>query len=181
MKTVILLRHAKSDWSDSVSRDFDRPLNERGKRAAHLMGSWAKGQKLHVDAIVASPAVRVTETLDYFIDGYGEGMDTRWDRRIYLASSATLLDVLRDLPDDLGSVMMVGHNPGLEDLILDTVPEDAADKTREAVEVKYPTAAIATLVFDGDHWADIARPARIVQFTRPRDLDPALGPDARQH
>jgi phosphohistidine phosphatase len=181
MKTVTLLRHAKSDWSDSVSRDFDRPLNARGKRAARRMGEWARAQDLHFDAIVASPAVRVTETLDYFMEAYGQSVDTRWDRRIYLASSATLLDVLRDLPDDLGTVMMVGHNPGLEDLVLDTVPDAASDTLRAAVETKYPTAAITTLRFDAEHWADLACPATLTAFTRPRDLDPALGPDAHQH
>jgi phosphohistidine phosphatase len=181
MKTVTLFRHAKSDWNDSVSRDFDRPLNERGKRAASLMGEWARKQGLCFDAIVASPAVRVTETLDCFLEAYRHTIDTRWDRRIYLASSATLLDVLRDLPDDLNSILMVGHNPGLEDLVLDTVPDDAADRLREAVEVKYPTAAIATLQFAADRWTSLARPAQLTAFTRPRDLDAALGPDARQH
>ncbi|HEX7856654.1 MAG TPA: histidine phosphatase family protein [Sphingobium sp.] len=181
MKTVTLLRHAKSDWNDSVSRDFDRPLNERGKRAARLMGEWARTQKLRFDAIVASPAVRVTETLDHFLEAYGHSVDTRWDRRIYLASSATLLDVLRDLPDDLGAVLMVGHNPGLEDLVLDTVPDSASDSLREAVEAKYPTATIAALRFEAEHWTDIARPATLTAFTRPRDLDPALGPDIHQH
>ncbi|MET0360191.1 MAG: histidine phosphatase family protein, partial [Sphingobium sp.] len=71
-------------------------------------------------------------------------------------------------------------NPGLEDLILDMVPEDGS-AIRDAVEAKYPTAAIATLTFDADHWADIARPAVLTGFVRPRDLDAALGPEARRH
>lgn len=181
MKTVTLLRHAKSDWNDSVSRDFDRPLNGRGKRAARLMGVWAREQELHFDTIVASPAVRVTETLEYFIEGYGKSVDTRWDRRIYLASSATLMDVLRDMPDTLGAVLLVGHNPGLEDLVLDIVPDAETNALRDAVEIKYPTAAIATLNFKAEHWSDLARPATLTTFVRPRDLDAALGPDARQH
>lgn len=180
MKTVTLLRHAKSDWSETVTRDFDRPLNERGKRAALLMGKWAKAKGLTFDSIVASPAVRVTETIDLFLEGYGGAIDTRWDRRIYLASSMTLIDVLQDLPDTLGTVMMVGHNPGLEDLVLDIVPDDSTDLLRNAVEVKYPTASIATLQFDADGWSDVGKPAKIVAFVRPRDLDPALGPDAHQ-
>lgn len=181
MKTVTLLRHAKSDWNDSVSRDFDRPLNGRGRRAARLMGNWARDQALQFDTIVASPAVRVTETLDFFLEAYGHAVDTRWDRRIYLASSATLLDVLRDLPDGFTTVLMVGHNPGLEDLVLDIVPDGSAGDLRDAVETKYPTAAIATLNFPVDRWADIARPAALTRFVMPRDLDAALGPDARQH
>lgn len=179
MKTVTLFRHAKSDWSDTVQRDFDRPLNERGKRAAKLMGEWAKAKGLRFDAIVASPAVRVTETIDHFLEGYAAPLDTRWDRRIYLASSATLLDVLRDLPANIRSVLMVGHNPGLEDLVLDTVPDTAGSALRQAVETKYPTASIATLQFDADEWSQIGKPAHITAFIRPRDLDPALGPDSR--
>lgn len=181
MKSVILLRHAKSDWNDSVSRDFDRPLNERGKRAARLMGDWARREGVTFDAIVASPAVRVVETLDNFLDGYGKPVDAHWDRRVYLASSTTLVDVLRDLPDTLGAVMLAGHNPGLEDLVLDLVPDDATDALRMAVEEKYPTAAIATLQFAADSWSNLAGPAALTAFTRPRDLDPALGPDAHQH
>lgn len=181
MKTVTLLRHAKSDWNDSVSRDFDRPLNERGKKAASLMGAWAGKQKLAFDAVVASPAVRVTETLDHFLGAYGREADVRWDRRIYLASSATLFDVLRDLPEGVETVLMVGHNPGLEDLILDTVPDSATDTLRVAVEEKYPTASIATLRFAAEKWADLAKPATLTAFIRPRDLDPALGPDLHHH
>lgn len=180
MKTVTLLRHAKSDWSDSVSRDFDRPLNGRGRRAARLMGDWARQNGLSFDTILASPAARVTETIDLFIEGYKTALDTRWDRRIYLASSVTLLDLLRELPDGLGSVLMVGHNPGLQDLILDTVPEDGSDKLRQAVDAKYPTASLAILCFDTDKWHNVGKPARLTAFIRPRDLDPALGPGAHQ-
>lgn len=180
MKTVTLLRHAKSDWTDSVPRDFDRPLNERGKRAARLMGQWARSNRLSFGTIVASPAVRVVETLDNFLEGYQQNVDIHWDRRIYLASSVTLLDVLRDLPEDFKSVLMVGHNPGLEDLVLDTVPEDGLDRLREAVELKYPTASIAVLEFDADTWSGLAKPAQLTTFIRPRDLDPALGPDAHR-
>lgn len=177
MKTVILLRHAKSDWSDTVQRDFDRPLNRRGKRAAHVMGEWARDNAIAFDAIVASPAVRVIETLDTFLEGYGRPVDIRWDRRIYLASSVTLLDVLRDLPDTTDTVLMAGHNPGLEDLVLDLVPDDAGDALRAEVEVKYPTATIARLCFEADRWSDIGKGARLDVFRRPRDVDPALGPE----
>jgi phosphohistidine phosphatase len=181
MKTVILLRHAKSDWTDSVPRDFDRPLNERGRRAARLVGKWARDKGLTFDTVVASPAVRVTETLDHFFEGLGRAPDIRWDRRIYLASSVTLLDVLREVPDDYASALMVGHNPGLEDLIFDLVPDDGSSALRAEVEAKYPTASIAVLEFDADRWSELAKPGRLTMFVRPRDLDPALGPDAELH
>lgn len=180
MKRLTLLRHAKSDWDDPVARDFDRPLNRRGEKAAQLMGEFAKKQDMRFDMLVASPAVRVTETLDTFFEGYGETIDAHWDRRIYLASTPTLFDVIRDLPDEANSVLMSGHNPGLEELILELVPDDGASPLREDVEVKFPTASIAVMDLAIDHWADAkAKVATLVSFTRPRDLDPSLGPETR--
>ncbi|WP_242125388.1 histidine phosphatase family protein [Sphingobium sp. Sx8-8] len=180
MKRLILLRHAKSDWDDPVARDFDRPLNRRGEKAAVLMGQFARSKGMRFDFVVASPAVRVVETLDSFFTGYGETIDPHWDRRIYLASTATLFDVIRDLPDSAGSVLMSGHNPGLEELILELVPEDGGGPLREDVEVKFPTASIAVLDLPVDHWSEVrSGSAQLASFTRPRDLDPALGPGSR--
>lgn len=179
MKRLTLLRHAKSSWDDPVSRDFDRPLNRRGERAALVVGRYAREQGMHFDHLIASPAVRVVETLDTFFEGYGETIETNWDRRIYLASSATLMDVIRDLPDQCAAALMVGHNPGMEDLVLGLVPDDGTSPLRDDVEVKLPTASLAVLEIDVEHWDDVgASKARLVHFTRPRDLDPALGPDA---
>lgn len=178
MKRLTLLRHAKSSWDDPVSRDFDRPLNRRGERAAVTIGRFAREQGMHFDHLIASPAVRVVETLDKFREGYGEMVDANWDRRIYLASSATLMDVLRDLPDSVSDILMMGHNPGLEDLILALVPDDGRSALRDDVETKFPTASLAVLEIDVGRWDDVgANKARLVSFTRPRDLDPALGPD----
>jgi len=180
MKRLTLLRHAKSDWDDPVARDFDRPLNRRGEKAARLMGQFAAKENMQFDRLVASPAARVVQTLDAFFSDYGRTLDPHWDRRIYLASSATLLDVVRDLPDDTDMVLMAGHNPGVEELILDLVPDDGASPLREDVEVKFPTASLAVMDLAIDRWAE-ARPdvATLQSFTRPRDLDPALGPGSR--
>jgi phosphohistidine phosphatase len=180
MKRLTLLRHAKSDWDDPVARDFDRPLNRRGERAALLMGQFARTRKMRFDMLVASPAVRVVQTLETFFSGFGEALDARWDRRIYLASSATLFEVLRDIPDAVDCALMAGHNPGLEELVLDLVPDDEASPLREDVEVKFPTASLAVMDLAIDSWADVADGvASLVGFTRPRDLDPALGPETR--
>lgn len=180
MKRLTLLRHAKSDWDDPVARDFDRPLNRRGEKAALLMGQFAAKRKMQFDLLVASPAVRVMQTLETFFEGYGETLDARWDRRIYLASSPTLFDVVRDLPDGADSVLMAGHNPGLEELILDLVPDDGISPLREDVEVKFPTASIAVMDLAIDSWSKAAdNVATLASFTRPRDLDPALGPGTR--
>ncbi len=177
MKTLTLLRHAKSGWDDPVARDFDRPLNGKGKRAAAMVGWHMRSLDLAFDHVVASPAVRVIETLDEIVAGYGRTLAPIWDRRMYLASSPMLLDLVHGLPAEAGKVLLVGHNPGLEDLVLMLVP-DAADTLRDAVEEKYPTASLAELQFEGD-WTDLAAGcARFTRFVRPRDLDPTLGPDA---
>ena len=182
MKTLTLFRHAKSGWDAPVDRDFDRPINARGVAGARLIGQQMRAQGWAFDYVISSSAVRCTETLDALWDGYGEILHPNWDRRIYLASGATLLDVVQDLPDGVSSVLMCGHNPGLEDLILMLVPDRAGDPLRDAVEQKLPTAALAELQVDVDHWADIGTgKARFTRLIRPRDLDPSLGPAMDRH
>jgi len=177
MKTLTLLRHAKSGWDDPVARDFDRPLNAKGKRAAAMVGRHMRSLGLAFDHAIASPAVRVSETLEQIESGYGRTIAPDLDRRVYLASAATLLDVVHGFPAEAERALLVGHNPGLEDLVLMLVA-DGADPLRDAVEDKYPTASIAELQFEGD-WGDVAAgTARLTRFIRPRDLDPTLGPDA---
>lgn len=178
MKTLTLLRHAKSGWDDPVARDYDRPLNAKGKRAAQMVGRHMRTLDLDFDTVIASPAVRVVETLDEIVAGYGRTLAPLWERRLYLASAATLLDVVHELPAAVDRVMLVGHNPGLEDLVLMLVP-DAAHPLRDAVEEKYPTATLAEMQFDIADWSDAkSGGARFTRFVRPRDLDPTLGPDA---
>ncbi|MGE3747800.1 MAG: histidine phosphatase family protein [Sphingomonadaceae bacterium] len=179
MKRLTLLRHAKSGWDDPVSRDFDRPLNGRGKKASETIGRWLKSQEISFDYIAASPAVRVVETIDHVAIGYGETMAPVWDKRAYLASASSLLDIIHEAPDDSDTMLLVGHNPGLEDLILLLVPDQTGDDARDAVEEKYPTASLAEIDFDVPHWADVkAGGGKLAYFKRPRDLDPALGPEA---
>ncbi|MEZ0242688.1 MAG: histidine phosphatase family protein [Sphingomonas sp.] len=174
MKTLILLRHAKSGWDDPVARDFDRPLNPKGQRAAVAMGRHMKSLGLEFDAVVASPAVRVVETLEQVATGYGGDLAPAWDKRVYLASAATLLDLVHDLPDGADTVLMAGHNPGLEELVLGLVPGGAL---RSDVEEKFPTAALAELRFEAERWRDVEPgEGELVRFIRPRDLDPNLGP-----
>lgn len=177
MKTLLVLRHAKSGWDDPVARDFDRPLNPKGQRAAVAMGRYLREQGLRFDHAIASPAVRVEETLAQVSNGYGETIVPAWDKRLYLASLGTLLDAIEALPDAADVVLLSGHNPGLEELVLDRVA--APGPLRDEVEQKYPTATLAELRFDVDHWVEASRAdAELVRFVRPRDLDASLGPDA---
>ncbi len=178
MKTLTLFRHAKSGWDDPVARDFDRALNPRGIRGAKLMGRHMRDAGLAWDHVVSSPAVRCVETLDALWEGYGKTHHPVWDRRIYLASCVTLLEVVHEIPDSAGHAMMCGHNPGLEDLVLMLVPDCADDGLRDAIEEKFPTASAAEIAFDVERWADVrASGATLTNLVRPRDLDPALGPE----
>lgn len=177
MKTLILLRHAKSGWDDPVARDFDRPLNGKGERAAFAMGRHARSLGLSFDRVIASPAVRVVETLHHFSEGYGRAIEPEWEKRAYLASSGTLLDLVRDQDDSLDRLLLVGHNPGLEELILDLVPAQGGGELRERVEAKFPTASLAVLSI-GRSWQDADTGlAELIRFVRPRDIDQSLGPD----
>lgn len=178
MKTLTVLRHAKSSWDDAVARDFDRPLNARGQKAAVTIGRHMRSQGLSFDHVVASPAVRITETVEQVETGYGSALAPAWDRRIYLASAATLMDVVHELPAGADSALLIGHNPGLEDLILMLVPDRTGDALRDAVEEKFPTAALAVITFDTDDWCAIrSNSGTLVRFVRPRDLDVGLGPE----
>lgn len=180
MKTLILLRHAKSGWKDPVMRDFDRPLNEKGVKAAMAVGRKAQREGISADRLVASPAARVVQTLESFLPVFQQTLEPVWDRRIYLASPATLLDVARETPPSVGTLMLAGHNPGLEDLILDLVADDGSSPLRDIVEAKFPTAALARLRWDGDDWNQLGpnSDVKLDLLVCPRDLDPALGPDS---
>ncbi|WP_404481357.1 SixA phosphatase family protein [Novosphingobium sp. BL-52-GroH] len=179
MKTLGIFRHAKSDWTDARLRDFDRPLNKRGRVGAGVMGKHIRDHGVGWKRVLASPAVRVTQTIEIAGEAAGETPPITWDRRIYLANSATLMDVLRE-QDEHGAprtIMLVGHNPGLEDLIFDLVPDDGSNPLRDIVEDKFPTAAYAVIEFDIENWADLGEGCgRLVHLVRPRDLDPSLGP-----
>lgn len=179
MKTLTLLRHAKSGWDDPVERDFDRPLNPKGVRAAVTMGRRAAELGLTADRMVASPAARVKATLESFSQGLGRALEPVWDRRVYLASAATLLDIIHETDASVDHLMIVGHNPGLEDLVLMLVPDDGSSPLRTEVEAKFPTATIARMRWSGNDWKALGPDGNVILdlFIRPRDVDPMLGPD----
>lgn len=177
MKILTLLRHAKSGWDDPVSRDFDRPLNPRGRRAARTVGAEMKAQGLAFDLVLASPARRVVETLEEVAAGFG-AIPADYDERLYLASAVTLLDIVRRAPDRTERLLLVGHNPGMEELAL-RLARKGDDRLRGEVAIKYPTGTVAEIELPIEHWTDLQDGiGRIVRFIRPRDLDPELGPDS---
>jgi phosphohistidine phosphatase len=171
MKTLTLLRHAKSSWNDPAEDDFDRPLNPRGVAAARRMGSEMRALGLSFDAVLASPARRVVETLDLVAEGYGS-LPRAYDRRIYLASSATLLAIARETDDAVDRLLLVGHNPGFHMLALLLTGKSDGPPHAE-LAAKYPTGALAEIALPIARWRDLAEGrGRLTRFIRPRDLDP---------
>ena len=145
MKTLLLLRHAKSSWDDSSLKDFDRPLSARGKRDAPRMGKALKKRGPLPDLILSSPAMRARETVEAVIKSARMESSLQFEETIYAASSAELMRVVRRIPQSIACAMMVGHNPGFEDL--------AARLTGTAQEM--PTAALACVEFRAGRWEDI--------------------------
>lgn len=181
MKILTLLRHAKSGWNDPVARDFDRPLNRRGRKAAETIGREMRALGLDFDRVVASPAVRVVETLADVGDGYGSPIRPSYDERLYLAPVATLIEVIHETDDEAERLLIIGHNPGLE-LLAMKLTRDDPDGLRGRVAIKYPTATLAEISLPVDGWKDVSEGiGRIEKFVRPRDLDPELGPDQEGH
>ncbi|MEL6531149.1 MAG: histidine phosphatase family protein [Pseudomonadota bacterium] len=175
MKILGLLRHAKSDWDDTAQRDFDRGLNDRGRRGAALIGKHIIDHGVKWDKLIASPAERVKLTLD---EGLPEH-EPIFDKRLYLASADTIIEAIESHGGDSDTVLISGHNPGLQDLLLELVsPSNENDLFREAV-VKFPTATFAVLECAIDDWSELKKfTAKLVHFARPRDLDPELGPES---
>jgi len=170
MKTLTLLRHAKSGWGNPALDDFDRPLNERGRKAARQMGREMRRLGLAFDLVLASPAVRVMETLTELAQGYGAAVATTCDRRLYLVSAESLLGIVRAVEDSLGSLLLVGHNPGMEQLALSL---SRPCPLRELVAAKYPTGALAEIRFETASWRELGVGAgTLARFVRPRDLEP---------
>jgi phosphohistidine phosphatase len=174
VKRLGLLRHAKSDLDNLSVRDFDRGLNARGRRGAALMGRYIAALPFAWDLVLASPAARVKHTLA----ASGLTVPTRFEERAYLADVATLMDLLRQVEGDPASVLLVGHIPGLHELLFRLVDPDQDDSLVSAASDKFPTAAFALVELPIESWQSIEQgKGRLVELTRPRDLDPELGPE----
>lgn len=171
MRTIYLLRHAKSSWKDEALDDFDRPLAKRGRRAATALGAYLATHRIVPAQVLCSPAKRTRETLERIQDALGAPLPTRFERAIYMAEAPDLLRRLRRLSDTLASAMLVGHNPGLERLA--AILAAAGDEMlRRRMAEKFPTAALAVICADIDHWADLqAGCGRIETFVTARDLE----------
>jgi phosphohistidine phosphatase len=167
MKQLFLLRHAKSSWDDSDLADHDRPLAPRGRRAATLIAEQLGRERVVPALVLCSSAARTRETLERIAPALGEGVRVQIEPELYAASERRLLERLRTVEDLVESLMLIGHNPGLEQLALRLA---ARGEKLGDVRSKYPTGALATLEFDG-RWSEL-RPgsAELTDFVTPKRL-----------
>jgi phosphohistidine phosphatase len=162
MKTLLILRHAKSSWGDPTLPDHDRPLNERGKRDAPRMGQLLKDQQLLPDLIVSSTAKRARKTAAKVAEACGYQREIELSSRLYHAYPDDYVQVLRELGDHHQCVLVVGHNPGLEEFV------EALSGTPQAM----PTAALAQLSLEIECWDDlcVGQLGRLAGVWLPKEL-----------
>lgn len=162
MKTLLILRHAKSSWDDESLDDFDRPLNERGQRDAPRMGRLLRERDLLPELILCSTALRARSTLEKVCEaaGYQGPCELRDD--LYLAPAATYVYLLRGVEEPVSRVMVIGHNPGLESLVTELT----------GATEHMPTAGLAVVELPIDRWLQLRRTTagRLVHFFRPKML-----------
>lgn len=156
MLTLALLRHAKSSWTDPTQDDYDRPLNERGIKAAPLAGAALAKAGFVPDLILCSSAVRTRETLALASPAMNLAGATKtvFDEKLYLASPVTMMEFVRDIPQGNTSALLVGHNPGIHALAL-TLAGKGSTPALESLNARYPTAAVAIFFIDRDRWRDV--------------------------
>jgi phosphohistidine phosphatase len=160
-RRLYLLRHAKSSWKEEGLADRDRPLARRGRRAAKAIRRHLREQGVDPELVLCSPARRARETLEGIEPALGRG-GVRVEPELYGASADALLARLREVPGAVRSVMVIGHNPALQELAV----------LLAGLEGKFPTGALATLAFRGRDWTALDRgTAELIEFVRPRDLE----------
>jgi phosphohistidine phosphatase len=171
MKRLYLLRHAKSDWAAPDKLDADRPLSPRGRRAAPAIGRFMRKEQLVPALALCSTARRTEETWDLLAETLKAEVPVEASDKLYLASPSRLLKAIRAVDDKIPSVVVVGHNPGLQALALElTGGGDASARSR--MMAKYPTGGLAVFDFAVDRWGNIAAGGgRLERFVVPRDLD----------
>jgi phosphohistidine phosphatase len=172
---LLLLRHAKSDWTGSEKvEDHERPLNGRGRKTAPRIGACLRVRNYTPAFVLCSTAVRTRETLELILPALKSTPRIQYDKKLYLADWPQLLSAVQNCPGKVSPLLVVGHNPGLEQLALALAlkPQSIAEKGRaQKLAQKFPTAALAVFDFDLKNWKEI-KPGqgRLVDFVRPKDL-----------
>jgi phosphohistidine phosphatase len=170
MLHLYLLRHAKSSWNEPALKDFDRPLAPRGWNTAPLMGEYMGKMSYQPDTILCSPAKRTRETLDMVERHLAKPHHVFMNKAIYHADSSRLLELVRSASKNTRKLMLIGHNPGIQELAL-TLAGDGDRKSWQNMWSKYPTAALAVLTFGAENWPQIkARAGKLIDFKSPKML-----------
>jgi phosphohistidine phosphatase len=170
VKSLFLLRHAKSAWNDPSLADIDRPLAPRGVKAAKMMGRELAAGGWLPDRVLVSPAVRTRETWALVAAELSDPPAPSFPRMLYMATPERLLQQLQKTPEKTGTLLMIGHNPGLEELAGRLLGSGSDATAIARLNEKFPTAAIARFVFDGP-WADLHfGSARLTHLLRPKDF-----------
>ncbi len=171
MRTLIVLRHAKSSWDDPALDDFDRPLSKRGRKAAPAMGRYIREKGFVPDLVLSSPAVRTRQTAALALaEITAHDLSVEFLPELYEASAEQLRDTLRRTPDEFRHVLLIGHNPGLHDLVLQLLASPQSAEVA-GLAAKLPTAALAVLAADTPSWRRLSwRCATLAHFQIPRRL-----------
>lgn len=170
LKRLYLLRHAKSDWDNPSLSDIERPLAQRGVAAAPRVAEVMQSEGLLPELVICSPARRTRETWDLIGSCLDSEPPSQIDERLYLASPGELISVIQEQPDDLGSVMLIGHNPGMEAITMELSGSGEQPDLDRAL-TKFPTGALAVIDLDVERWVDISGGSGALRrFVRPRDL-----------
>ena len=171
MKSLTVLRHAKSSWDDPSLEDFNRPLNDSGWKAARSMGRELKRRDVKFDLVIASPAARVRETIDGLTQKLRLNVEIRFEPEMYAASEGMLLKIVRDIYESAHAPLLVGHNPGLQQLLL-ALTNGESDYLRGRVEQKFPTAALAIVELPANRWTEVKlATGKITELILPKELD----------
>ncbi|MBB4301848.1 phosphohistidine phosphatase [Rhodobium orientis] len=178
MPRLLLLRHAKSSWLNPSLDDFDRPLNERGRAAAPVMGMYMAREGFKPDHVLCSSSRRTRETLACVLPHFKGEETVAFRDDLYDSSEDSYLEIIREHGGNAGNLLVVGHNPATRETARTLIAAGSKD-LRARIDEKYPTASLTVIDFDVPTWADILpRSGRIAAFMRPRDLqmedDPGL-------
>lgn len=169
MRDLLLLRHAKSSRDDAGLADFDRPLSKRGRRDAPHMGELLAARGWTPDHAIVSPALRTRQTWDLVRPALGN-VATRYDETIYEASPEAILAAIRAAPPGARRLLVIGHNPGLEDLSAILASDRSDAPALAALREKFPTGALARFAVEAE-WRNLAGGGgRLTDFVRPKDL-----------